>query len=165
MSILVVKLGAMGDVVQALGPFAAIRTHHSGERIVLLTTRPYAGFLAASPYFDAVWIDPRAPWWDLRTNLALWWQLRSGGFTRVYDLQTADRSNLYFRMFPRRAKPEWSGIARGCSHPDPDPDRDRKHTLDRQRGQLQAAGIDHVADGFQGGDDARECRVRHRLSP
>ena len=33
--ILVIKLGALGDFVQALGPFAAIRRHHAGDRITL----------------------------------------------------------------------------------------------------------------------------------
>ena len=40
--ILVVKLGALGDFVQALGPWAASRKHHAGSRITLLTTAPYA---------------------------------------------------------------------------------------------------------------------------
>ena len=44
-------------------------------------------------------------------------------------------------MFPRNAKPEWSGIAPGCSHPDRDPNRDRLHDNDRQIGQLRQAGI------------------------
>jgi len=50
--ILVIKLGALGDFVQALGPFAAIRAHHPAADIVLLTTRPYADLGRASGYFD-----------------------------------------------------------------------------------------------------------------
>jgi ADP-heptose:LPS heptosyltransferase len=41
-------------------------------------------------------------------------------------------------------KPDWSGHVPGCSLPDPDPDRDTRHTIDRQRGQLAAAGITAV---------------------
>jgi len=41
----------------------------------------------------------------------------------------------------RDPKPEWSGIAPGCSHPDPDPRRETLHTIDRQAGQLRGAGI------------------------
>ncbi len=139
--ILVIKLGALGDVVQATGPFAAIRRHHAASPVTLLTTRPFAGFLAASPWFDRVEVDPRAAWWDLAGQRRLAAHLRGGGYARVYDLQTSRRSSRYLRLFPRRARPEWSGIARGASHPDADPDRDRLHTLERQVGQLWFAGI------------------------
>jgi ADP-heptose:LPS heptosyltransferase len=70
--------------------------------------------------------------------------LTKPGFARVYDLQTSSRPSWYFRLFPRDAKPEWSGIARGCSHPDRDPNRGRSHDNDRQIGQLRQAGILHV---------------------
>jgi hypothetical protein len=38
--ILVIKFGSLGDIVQATGPFTAIRKHHARERITLLTTAP-----------------------------------------------------------------------------------------------------------------------------
>ncbi|MEP0337122.1 MAG: lipopolysaccharide heptosyltransferase family protein, partial [Alphaproteobacteria bacterium] len=39
-NILVIKLSALGDFVQALGPMQAIRAHHPGARVDLLTTPP-----------------------------------------------------------------------------------------------------------------------------
>ena len=57
--ILVIKLGALGDFIQALGPFAAIRRHHKGAPVTLLTTEPFAEFARASPYFDDVWTGGR----------------------------------------------------------------------------------------------------------
>lgn len=138
--ILVIKLGALGDVIQALGPFAAIRRHHADAEITLLTTLPFAEFLKRSPYFDEVWVDPRASWRRVDAVLALRRRLADGGFARVYDLQTSRRSGRYFTFWPQ-PRPEWSGIAGGCSHPDPDPDRDHVHTLERQAGQLRGAGI------------------------
>jgi ADP-heptose:LPS heptosyltransferase len=139
--ILVIKHGALGDIVLATGPFAAIRRDHKGAEITLLTTQPFADWLGRSSYFDRVWIDARPAAWQIGGWLALRRRLIGGNFDRVYDLQTSQRSSRYFHLFPRRGRPQWSGIARGCSHPDPDPDRDRKHTLDRQRGQLAACGI------------------------
>ncbi|WP_431272755.1 glycosyltransferase family 9 protein [Dankookia sp. P2] len=47
--ILVIKLAALGDFVQAFGPFAAIRAHHPGAEVTLLTTPPYAGLARLSP--------------------------------------------------------------------------------------------------------------------
>ncbi len=141
MNILVLKLGALGNVVLSLAAFAAIRQHHPGARITLLTTAPYADWMAGAPWFDRVLIDPRPAWWDLPGVLRLRHMLRGGDFERVYDLQTSSRSSHYFRLFPRGERPEWSGIAPGCTHPDRDPDRDSIHDIDRQHGQLRQAGI------------------------
>ncbi|MGE0715507.1 MAG: glycosyltransferase family 9 protein, partial [Alphaproteobacteria bacterium] len=112
-------------------------------RITVLTTAPFRDFLAASPYADAVALDTRPPFWNLPAVLRLARWLRSGGFARVYDLQTSRRSGTYLRLFGRR-RPEWSGIAPGASHPHANPERDHMHTLDRQAEQLAMAGIPSV---------------------
>jgi ADP-heptose:LPS heptosyltransferase len=142
-NILIVKLGALGDLVQALGPMAAIRRHHAGARITLLTTAPFADFMRACPFVDEVWIDARPTAVDLSGWLDLRRRLRAGGFARVYDLQTSDRSSFYLRLFWPDA-PEWSGIAAGCTHPHDNPDRDVMHTIERQAEQLRMAGVDSV---------------------
>ncbi len=139
--ILVILHGALGDFVLALGACAAIRRHHAGARVTLLTTAPFVDLARASGYFDDVETDPRLPVW----RFGAWWRLRrflrDGGFARVYDLQTSQRTGWYFRLFDRRHRPEWSGVAKGCSHPHANPARDRMHTLDRLAEQLAAAGI------------------------
>lgn len=138
--ILVIKLSALGDIVLAMAPFKAIRAHHPDAHITLLTTAPYAGLGKACGYFDDVWVDTRPRLIRPREWLALGRKLREGGFTRVYDLQVNDRSGFYFRLFGRR-KPEWSGIARGCSHPHRNPMRSRLHSLDRHVDQLKEADV------------------------
>lgn len=112
--ILVIKLGALGDFVQALGPMAAIRRHHPGDRITLLTTAPFAALGQACGYADDVAVDRRPRWYDAGGWLALRRFLNGGGFSRVYDLQNNDRTSLYMRLFSKR--PEWVGAARGASH-------------------------------------------------
>lgn len=139
--VLVIKHGALGDFVQALGPFQAIRAHHLDAHITLLTTQPFADFARASGYFDEVWVDDRPGLFELGKLLELRQRLNDAGFTRVYDLQTSDRSSFYFHLLSRDRRPEWSGIAAGCSHPHANPDRDRMHTLDRQAEQIELAGI------------------------
>lgn len=137
--VLVIKLGALGDFVQAFAPFAAIREHHPQAEITLLTTRPYAELAAVSPYFDHVWIDAKPKMWQIGKVLDLRRRLRDAGFDRVYDLQTSDRSSWYFRLLGPGV--EWSGIAKGCSHPHANPRRDFMHTAERQAEQLAMAGI------------------------
>jgi len=135
----VIRLSALGDFVQSLGPFAAIRKHHADARITLLTTKPFAAFAKASPYFDEVWIDKRPKPWDVPGMLHLRKMLRSAKFQMVYDLQTSERSSRYFHLV--HTGTPWSGIASGASHPHDNPGRDLMHTLDRQADQLRMAGI------------------------
>ncbi len=141
MRILVIKLGALGDFVQAMGPAAAIRRHHRGDEIALLTTEPYAELARAAPYFDRVLIDERPGLF----NPMGWWRLarllRGGRFDRVYDLQTSDRSSFYHWLMGR---PDWSGIAPSASLPHANPRRDLMHTIERQAEQLRLAGIAEV---------------------
>jgi len=139
--ILVIKLGALGDFVQALGPMAAIRKQHPRERIILLTTRPYVEFAEASSYVDQVWLDSRPKVWEVGKWRSLRRWLRKSNIQRVYDLQTSDRSSFYFRLFFPAKPPLWSGIARGCSHPHANPARDAMHTIERQKEQLTQAGV------------------------
>ncbi|MGH7059962.1 MAG: glycosyltransferase family 9 protein, partial [Stellaceae bacterium] len=138
--ILVIRLSAFGDFVQALGPFAAIRRHHCGDRIVLLTTQPFAGFAAELGYFDEIIVDERPGPLALGGWLRLRRRLRQGKFDRVYDLQTSSRSARYAALL-RPGMPEWSGIAWRCSHPHANLARDNQHTLDEQAEQLLMAGI------------------------
>ncbi len=134
-----IRLGALGDVVLSFRAFAAIRAHHPGARITLLTTAPFAGLLRRAPWFDAVVVDARPAWWDVPGVLRLRRLLRpAGGWAMAYDLQTSGRSSRYHAL---AGHPPWSGIARGCSHPHRDPGRDGLHTLERQRGQLADAGV------------------------
>jgi ADP-heptose:LPS heptosyltransferase len=134
--VLVIKHGAFGDIVLAFPAFAAIRAAHEGAEITLLTTKPYAGLLGKSPWFDRVEVDAKPEAWNLPGLLRLRRQLR--GFELVYDLQTSGRSSRYFSLAGR---PRWSGIAPGCALPHCDPNRDHIHTRERLAGQLRDAGI------------------------
>lgn len=141
--ILVIRHGALGDFVLSSGPFQAIRDHHCDNHIVLLTTAPYEALAVGGGWFDEVWLDDKPKWWQFADVRSLSSRLNEDVFDRVYDLQTSDRSSGYFRLF-KRPKPDWSGIARGCSLPHANPQRDRLHTVERQADQLHMAGIDGV---------------------
>jgi ADP-heptose:LPS heptosyltransferase len=140
--ILVIKHGALGDLVQAFGPFAAIRAHHPSATITLLTTPPFAPLMAKAPWFDRIEVDHRPPSWNLFAWRRLGRRLAAAGNRRVYDHQTTDRSaRIFLAMRLYGARPEWSGIAPAASHPHDNPNRTAMHTLDRQREQLEMAGI------------------------
>lgn len=134
--ILVIRLGALGDFFLSFGPFAAIRARHAADEVTLLTTAPFAALARRAPWFDRVEVDAKPAALDIAGLLHLRRQV--AGFDFVYDLQTSGRSSLYFTLAGR---PPWSGIAAGCSHPHANPQRDVMHTLERQREQLDMAGV------------------------
>lgn len=90
MRILIIKQGALGDVIMATALVDAIQRAHAGANFVLLTTPAFAGLFADWPNLD-VQAHPR------RGARAMWNVLRSiraQHFDRVYDLQGNDRSGL-----------------------------------------------------------------------
>jgi len=112
--ILVIKLGALGDFIQSLGPMAAIRRNHPEAEITLLTTKPFKKIAEDCGYFNHIWIDERPKWTQLKSWIDLKNRLNSGDFERVYDLQNNDRTSIYLKLF--KPKPQWVGAAKGASH-------------------------------------------------
>ena len=121
--ILVIRLSALGDFIQALGPIAAIRRHHAGDHVSLLTTRPLAGFAEELGYFDEVIVDERPGVLALRGWLRLRRRLRRAALTGSTICRPRTRSAAYAWLL-RPGMPEWSGIAWRCSHPHANLDRD-----------------------------------------
>lgn len=142
--ILVIKLGALGDFIYALGPMQAIRRHHPNAEITLMTRAAYAELGKRTGLFDSVWTDTEPKIFNLPGVLALRARLTGAAFDRVYDLQTSDRTGFYYRLFWPGPKPEWSGIVPGCSHYHHYKRPTLIHTQDRQRTQLEIAGITDV---------------------
>lgn len=143
--ILVIKLGALGDIFLAMGAFQDLRAHHRGERLVLLTRPGFAKFAADMPWFDEIIVDNGARGLRLDRWLAMRRMLRARGFSRVYDLQCNDRTAVYHVLLGPGRRPEWVGMARGCSHPWPDFRRARLPVPDRLRGMLASAGVPSAA--------------------
>lgn len=137
--ILVIKLGAFGDVMQAEGALRDIRAHHPGARVTVLTRAPFRRILDRCPWVDRVWVDDAAPRWRLDRMAALARRLRGAGFRRVYDLQNAARTAFYHRWLAGPV--EWSGTAPGCALPHRHPAPKSLPSLERLAGQLADAGV------------------------
>jgi ADP-heptose:LPS heptosyltransferase len=88
MKVLIIKLGALGDVVMASGLIATIQRHHDADDVCLLTSAPFASLFEAWPGIQVQAFGRRGAM--LRT---LRW-LRKRRFDRVYDLQSNDRSSV-----------------------------------------------------------------------
>lgn len=90
MKILIIKLGALGDMIMASPIIRRIQQHHENDSIHLLTTPAFAGLFNDWPGLQ-IHAFPRK-------GLGSWWQslrwLRKQSFDRLYDLQSNDRSGL-----------------------------------------------------------------------
>lgn len=139
--ILVIKLGALGDFIYALGAMRAIRNRHPDAHITLLTRKAYESLGRQTGLFNEILLDPKP-----KLNPFAWLSfkkfLNGLKLSRVYDLQNNDRSEKYFRLF--FPKPEWVGIAKGASHRNTDPDRSRYHSFLGHQKTLAIAGIEDV---------------------
>lgn len=141
--ILVIKLGALGDFIQALGPMAAIKKHHSNANITLLTTKPFESFANDCGYFDDIWLDEKPRHLNISGWLNLRNKLNQAEFTRIYDLQNNDRTSFYFKLL-KRPKPEWVGVAKGASHRNTSAERTASHAFDGHVQTLELAGIKNL---------------------
>lgn len=140
--ILVIKLSALGDFIQALGPMRAIREHHKKAAITLLTTKAFEKMARNSGYFDHIEIDVRPKLYQPSKILKLH-QFLNRGFDRAYDLQNNDRTNMYFRLL-NTPKPEWVGIAKGATHENRDPLRSQGLAFEGHVQTLAKAGIERI---------------------
>ena len=112
--ILIIKHGALGDMVQALDGFASVRAGHRDAHLALLTTKPFAGLARAMPFFDEVIVDRRAKAW----HIPAWLEIRSmfhQGWQRIYDFQSSSRTRRYIKhLIPSSV--EFVGVHPGSSH-------------------------------------------------
>lgn len=116
--ILVIKHGALGDIIQGIDAFSSLRSAYPKAHIAVLTSPAFAGFMSAMPFFDEVIVDERAPFWHLAKLRALI-DLFSRDFDLVIDMQCSKRTARYHRYLAKDHY-RWFGTAKGCSDPYPD---------------------------------------------
>ena len=116
--ILVIKHGALGDMVQGFDAFAGLRAGRPEAKITLLTSPPFSGLMNMTPWFDEVVEDRRRPVFDvpqllrIRTLLHQEWEM-------IVDLQCSRRTSRYHR-FLTPSGTRWLGTSSGASDPYPD---------------------------------------------
>ena len=93
--ILIIKLGALGDVIMAEGVMKCIRWHYPKARITLLTEPLYAQFMEKAPHFDEVLPCKRAPGWHFASQRVIKSRLKSGNYDLIIDLQNSSHSRRF----------------------------------------------------------------------
>ena len=97
-SILIIKHGSLGDIVQISGVLKDIRETHKDKKIFMLTTLPYLELLSFCPYIDGVILDKRLPRWNIFYLYKLKKNIKRYNFSEVYDLQNSSRTSFYRRF-------------------------------------------------------------------
>lgn len=138
--ILIIKLGALGDVVMATPLIDAILRHHAEDAVSLATTPAFAPLFA--PWSGlSIHVTPRR---GLRNMVSLLDWIRRQGFSRIYDLQGNDRSGLLCALSAVQER-----VGNHCRfpythHPD-SPWRGQSHIFERLRAVLASADVEVTA--------------------
>jgi ADP-heptose:LPS heptosyltransferase len=142
-NILIIKLGALGDVVLCLPQVAHILEAHPQAGVTVLTAPGYVELFSGLPRLRVVSFRRKGLFEMLR--LLVWLSRRS--FAVVYDLQGSLRSRCMTLLTraPRRVG-RHSGVA--YTHA-PAPGTAAVHAFDRFNAVLAAGGIGAAPPGFQ----------------
>ena len=116
-NILVIKHGALGDIVQGLDAFASLRAGNPKASITLMTSPGFVSLAQMMPWFDDVITDPRASLINFVASLRVRHHLRRN-WSVIVDMQCSGRTRWYFLHF-RLPTTRWIGVAPGCSDPLP----------------------------------------------
>ena len=161
--ILVIKHGALGDLVQGFDAFAGLRAGRLDFHITLLTSPAFSAFCRRAPWFDEVVEDPRASVINLPQLFRMRRFLQSG-WEMVVDLQCSRRTARYHQFLTSSAT-RWFGTAAGAS--DPYPDFTGVNNADRMKVAIAMAGgdadtrasLDWLASGDDAGHDGRDAVI------
>ena len=135
-NILIIKLGALGDVVMASSLINQIQSFHSADKLFLLTSEPFDTIFRNWKCLTVHAVKRKG----FRNNLRTIAWIRKNHFESVYDLQSNDRTGLYCAL---------SGIHRRVGnhprypynvHPE-DPYKGQCHIYDRMLAVLKSAGM------------------------
>ncbi len=143
--ILVIKHGALGDIVLSMHPLFSIKKKYKNYSFTVLTESKYYDLFKNIPFIDFIKVDNRKRVFYIFSliKLCIWFYKQN--FEWVFDLQTSRRTNTYYYFFSIFNKFKWSGIAKNCSHPHLNLNRTKLHTIERHKEQLKLAGITSYA--------------------
>jgi len=151
-NVLIIKLGALGDVVMATSLIKQIQRFHSTDNLFLLTSAPFDNIFSAWKGLTVHAVKRKGLWNNLQ---AIAW-IRKNKFESVYDLQSNDRSGLYCAL---------SGISRKVGnhprypynvHPE-EPYKGQCHIYDRMLTVLESASIkaEHITPFLPASDEEK----------
>ncbi len=96
--ILIIKQGALGDIVLSLGRMQALRELHPDAHFTMLTMGIFAPFMQGTGIFDDILIDNRKSFLHIAELARTISGLVKGRFDIIYNMQLTERNRYYFRL-------------------------------------------------------------------
>lgn len=110
-NILIIKHGALGDFVLAIGAMRALKARSPQARFTLLTSPPFVKIAEQMGMFSDYIVDNRLPFWHIVETRRVVSAILNGGFDCIYDLQGTTRTRTYRRFWrllaPARSSCVW----------------------------------------------------------
>ena len=113
-NILIIKHGALGDLIQVTSSLKSIRRKYPESKITLLTDIKFKFFSDRIIFVDEIIYENRPSFLRIDKWLTIILKITGRNFNIVFDLQNSDRTSVYhffLRLF--NSKIIWSGNRRG----------------------------------------------------
>lgn len=136
MSVLIIKMGALGDLIMATPAIRNIVNHHAGTPVWLLTSPPYTHLFNDWSGLSVKGLPRRG--FSAMLNTLSW--IRRQRFQRLYDLQSSERTAIISLL---SGIPERAGNHPGIAYTTHPPERytGQCHALERLYQILTSAGL------------------------
>ena len=103
-NILIIKHGALGDLIQADGIIKSIRYEHKNAKLFLLTSKKFINLMEMCPYIDDQLIDNRYSLFNILSLINLYKRIKKYNFKIIYDLQNSQRTYIYRKCLFNKIK-------------------------------------------------------------
>ena len=103
-NILIIKHGALGDLIQADGIIRSIRYQHKNAIITLMTSKKFIDLMSRCPHIDNQIIDNRPPFLNIFSYVTLYKNFLKYNFKIIYDLQNSQRTFFYRKYLFNKIK-------------------------------------------------------------
>ena len=113
-NILIIKHGALGDLIQITSSLKSIRQKYPDSKITLLTDVKFKFFSDRIIFVDEIIYENRPSFFRIDKWLTIILKIIKRRFNIVFDLQNSDRTSVYYffiKLF--NSKTVWSGNRRG----------------------------------------------------
>ena len=138
-TILVIKHGSFGDIIQINGCLRDIRENYEDNEIYILTTPTFRSYFERCPYVDKVIIDERKSRWNIFYLLKIRNYIKNLKFEKVFDLQNSSRTEFYRKYLSNSV--EWISSRTILNPKEKKEDFDKKSILERFQIQLSRAKV------------------------
>ena len=116
-NILIIKHGALGDLIQITNALKSIRHKYPESKITLLTDIKFKFFSDRIIFIDEIIYENRPSFLRIDEWLTIILKIARRNFNIVFDLQNSDRTSVYYffiRLF--NSKVIWSGKRKGVKY-------------------------------------------------